>query len=126
MLKWPKWTLLQVPLRVGDFELLPINDLEKQELVRDHNALVRRVMVLTQRMKKLRGHLAKRDRMDAGAKQLAGQIADIENELAPLLSKAVEAVRYVGIDDDLLRHIASAPTGPHPGVAGEHLRMIRS
>ena len=50
----------------------PEGKLEKQELVRDHNPLVRRVMVLTQRMKKLKGHLAKRDRMDAGAKHLAG------------------------------------------------------
>jgi len=98
-------------LAARDFELLPINDLEKSELVRDHEDLARRVGVLTKRAARLRVLLARRARFDDGARKLSTQIEQLETELAPLMAEVVRATRDLGVDDVLLAHIAKAPRG---------------
>ncbi len=101
-------------LEVRNFELLPLNKLERGELARDHPELVQRVTILAGRVTKLRGHLrGRKDPNDDGGRRIAAQIKQVEAELAPLIAQTVDASRSAGIDDRLLAHVAAAPGGPH-------------
>jgi len=102
-----------VPLRPEDFELLPLNDLEQQELRRDHPTLARRVALLTARLGRLRTLLgARMNPEDDGSKKIAAQIGHVRARLAPLMAEVVVATGPMGVDADLLRLIARAPRGP--------------
>jgi hypothetical protein len=101
------------PLDARDFELLPLNELERKEFGRDHAELTRKVTVLARRANKLRGHLAARDGIDDGSRKLASQIEQMEADLAPLMAEAVARVREAQpeVDARLLAHIRNAPQG---------------
>lgn len=104
----------QAPFDVRNFELLPLNDLERSEFARDHPQLVQRVMVLAKRVEKLRKHrAARKNPLDDGGRRIGEQIKQIETQLAPLVAEAVKAVGIEEIDERLLAHVARAPQGPH-------------
>lgn len=101
-------------LRPHNLELLPINELERKELARDHPDIAARVQHLGNRLKKLQGYLrARKSQDDDGAGKLRAQIAQTEADLAPLMKRVVEACREHELSDELLAHMqATAPTGP--------------
>lgn len=99
---------------VRNFDLLPLNDLERGEFARDHPQLVRRVTVLAKRIEKLRKHRAAReDPLDDGGQRIGEQIVAIETQLAPLVAEAVKSLGLKEIDERLLAHLARAPQGPY-------------
>ncbi len=94
-------------------ELLPLNDLERGEMARDHPQLARRLAVLVQRAEKLRALRAGRtDPDDDGGRRIAGQVRGVEKELAPLLAQVLAATKDDAISARLLAHMAKAPRGP--------------
>jgi len=100
-------------ITAGNWELLPLNDLERQELHRDHAALVRQVTLLGGRLKKLRGHRAARENPNDDAGRRIGEQADaLAARLRPLLAQVLEALDDDAIDARLLAHIRAAPPGP--------------
>ncbi|MDJ0522158.1 MAG: hypothetical protein QNJ90_08810 [Planctomycetota bacterium] len=102
------------PLDVRNFDLLPLNDLERGEFARDHPELAQRVAVLAKRVQKLRAHrAARKDPQDDGGRRIAEQIHRVEQELAPLVAQALKALEMPEIDGRLLRHVAAAPSGPY-------------
>ena len=100
-------------LAARDFALLPINDLEKGELQRDHPALAREIALLARRAAKLRKLLdSRKNQHDDGSRKIDAQILEVESRLEPLMRKVVEATRQHGVSDELLGHIAAAARGP--------------
>jgi len=96
-----------------DWALLPINDLEKQELARDHADLVRKVTSLVARIKKVAAKRATRENPDDdGGRRLGAHAASLREQLSPLLDAAIAALDDDAIDQPLLGHIAAAPAGP--------------
>lgn len=96
-----------------NLELLPLNDLERGELARDHPEFARRLAVLVKRAEKLRALRAGRtDPDDDGGRRIAAQVRGVEKELEPLLAQVLAATKDDAINARLLRHMASAPRGP--------------
>lgn len=94
-------------------DLLPLNQLERQELARDHPEVATRLHLLKQRADRLRGLLAGRaNKADDGARRIREQIAQTEAELTPVLAQLLDVAREHHVDDALLRHLATAPNGP--------------
>ncbi|MDA1194908.1 MAG: hypothetical protein O2894_06955 [Planctomycetota bacterium] len=97
----------------GDWALLPINELEVQELTRDHPELVQRATSLGERLRRIEEQRAARpDPDDDGGRRLAEHARVVREQLAPVLSEALTHVTDPVIDERLLAHIASTPPGP--------------
>ena len=100
-------------LAAEDWPLLPINDVERQELARDHPDLVREATSLGARIRKLVGmRAARKDPDDPAARALAEQEHELRARLAPLLARAVEALDDEAVDARLLARIRAVPPGP--------------
>lgn len=104
----------EMPALTGeDWQLLPINRLEQQELARDHPDLVRRLTTLGQRVRRLDGLRAGRDDPDDEAgRTIAEQAAALRTRMAPLIRQALDALDDDVIDARLLARIRDAPRGP--------------
>ena len=100
-------------LRAEDWPLLPINDLERQELARDHPDLVRQATQLGARIRKLESmRQARPDPNDDAGRKIGDQARSLRARLQPLLAKAVESLGDEVIDDALLRRIRAVAPGP--------------
>ncbi len=103
------------PLQLGpgDFELLPLDELEQPQLLRDQRPLATRMQRLGRQRERLRKQLQELDApRGAAADQLRAQLAELERELAPLVAELTAVLRAdFGIDDSVLRSIKSARPG---------------
>ena len=103
----------QPALQAEDWPLLPINELEREELARKHEAVVGQATRLAQRIGRLKRMRAERaDPEDSGGVALGRQIDGLRERLAPLLRQAIDALDDPVIDDALLARIRSVPPGP--------------
>ncbi len=99
-------------LAAEDWALLPVNDLERQELARDHPALLRQVSSLVARIRKVEGQRrARKNPQDDGGRRIGEHATALRERLAPLLAEAVAALNDPAIDERLLAHIRAAPRG---------------
>ncbi len=97
----------------ADWELLPVTDLERQELAQKSPELVRQALTLGARLKKLEQHRAARANPDDSAgRGLGRQAEDLRKRLAPVLAKVLALRADEAVDERLLAHIARAPKGP--------------
>ncbi len=96
-----------------DWPLLPINDLERQELARDHPDLVRQATNLGARIRKLEGmRAAQGDPSGDVAQAYARQSRVLRERLAPLLTRAIELLDDEVIDTRLLARVRAVAPGP--------------
>lgn len=100
-------------LEPDNLALLPLNDLERKELARDHPDVAARVHYLGNRLKKIRAQLAERpDPGESGARRLRELLRQTEQDLAPSMARIREACREHELTDALLAHMKTAPAGP--------------
>jgi hypothetical protein len=95
-----------------DVALLPLDQVEWLLLVRDHSPLIEEIQDLGRRAERTMAHLARReDSQDAGGRKLAGELARLRERFRPLLDGLREAIRPLGVDEDVLSVLDGAPTG---------------
>ena len=102
-----------LPFALEDFELLPVHDIEWALVAHEHPDLVTRLHVLGQRMERVHQHLearAKKD--DAGSLKLVQQLQRLAVEIAPHVTRLLEVLEPLGVDEGVLEVLEDTPRGP--------------
>ena len=111
------------PFHHYNFDLLPLNELERQEFMRENRALVTRLQALGKQLGKLNKNLSgRKNKNDDASKKLKANMTKAREKLKPLLTEVVEKVRKYGVDDRLLAYLAKAPGGR--GREGRYARSL--
>ncbi|MDJ0973732.1 MAG: hypothetical protein QNJ98_04675 [Planctomycetota bacterium] len=98
----------------ANFELLPLDDVERLKLARDHPTLATRLTVLANRGKKLQGQYYRRkNKNDDGSKKLQQQIRQLSTQIGRLMAAAEGTLTEYGITPEVLDLVETAPRDGH-------------
>lgn len=104
----------ELVVAIADWELLPLDELEKARLLRDHAEIAGRITALAQQIERADKELrARKDPADEGSVRLRQTIARTAEALAPHLRQLTVVLRQFDIDQAVLARIQAAPGGPN-------------
>jgi hypothetical protein len=96
-----------------DYALLPISDIQREYVMRDHPHLATRLQILGNRAQRVTGHLRERnDPQDEGSKRLLAELERLRGQFAPLTAELRRVLSGYGVEPDAFDRIRTAPKGP--------------
>lgn len=99
-----------IPFNPANFELLPLDDVERVRMWREHPTLMTRLTVLGNRAKKLREQYYKRkNKNDAGSKKLTNQIEQLKSNVGRIMAAAKDTLAEYGVTPEVLALLEQAP-----------------
>lgn len=102
------------PFNPANFDLLPLGDVERLTLYREHPTLATRLTVLANRGKKLQKQYQKRkNKNDDGGRKLAQQIRQTGLAVGKLMAASMDVLKEYGITEEVLRLVETAPKDGH-------------
>lgn len=109
----------------GDFELLPLDELERGRLFREHGALVERMQALGRRHAQLGRQLDELEPDSDAQARVRTQQAEVAGRLAPLFGELTAILRAeFGIDDAHLARVKAAPVGERRVARYAHAQVL--
>jgi hypothetical protein len=96
-----------------DFALLPLSEIQRDYLLRDHPALAMRATLLAKRAERVRAHRGDRDDPDDDAgRRLAEELHGLREQGRSVVAELREVLPRYGVPDDVFERVARAPEGP--------------
>ncbi len=96
-----------------NFELLPLNDIERAKLNREHPTIVQRLQYLGKRSAKLdKQYQDRKNKRDDGSKKLLKERDRVRAQVGKLMATALETLEPYGVNTHVLELIEQAPQGP--------------
>lgn len=101
-------------LRAEDFDLLPLDETQRQQLYLENPSLFERLGELGKQAERRMARLKERANPDdAGARALRDDLVALSKQMAPMLLEVEALLAKQGIGPDAFARLHDAPKGPH-------------